>query len=167
MINISRAWKFDDNINTDLITPGRYNLVSTRSELGKIAFIEYRPEFSAQVKKGDFIVAGRNFGCGSSRESAVYAIIESGIQAVIAKSYARIFYRNAINNGLLLIIGTSTFIDSTKDGDELILDGKKLRNLTRHTELEITIPPLMEKIRKYGGIIEFLKKNKIDDLERD
>ena len=97
-------WIFGNNINTDLITPGRYNITTDAQELAKIVFIEYRPEFVKTVKKGDLIIAGNNFGCGSSRETAVTALKACGIKTIIAKSFARIFYRNCIDQGLLAII---------------------------------------------------------------
>jgi len=96
-------WKFGDNINTDLITPGRYNITTDPMELAQIAFIEYRPEFKTKVKSGDFILAGENFGCGSSRETAVIALKYCGIKAIFAKSFARIFYRNCMNIGFLVV----------------------------------------------------------------
>lgn len=97
-------WKFGDNINTDLITPGRYNVTTNPAELAKIAFIEYRPEFAREVRPGDFIVAGDNFGCGSSREGAVWALASFGVRCVIAPSFGEIFYNNCFQNGLLPIV---------------------------------------------------------------
>lgn len=163
---MGKVWKFGNAINTDLITPGRYNMTIDRTELGKIAFIEHCPEYAKQVKKGDFIVAGRNFGCGSSRETAVYALLANGISAVIAKSYARIFYRNAINNGLLLLIAPTDFIDKTEDGDALELTKAEIRNATKNVSAPVSIPPLMKKISDAGGILEFLQTHKIEDLEK-
>ena len=119
---MARIWKFGENINTDLITPGRMNLTVDGKALGEICFAEYRPEFSAKVSSGDFIVAGKNFGCGSSRESAALAIKASGIKAVFAESFGRIFYRNAINIGL-----PAYFIQNSaefEDGDEAGFDEK-------------------------------------------
>jgi 3-isopropylmalate/(R)-2-methylmalate dehydratase small subunit len=99
-----RAWKFGDDINTDVITPGRYTVTVDRKRLGEIAFIEYRPEFAKEVNEGDVIVAGNNFGCGSSREHSPVAIKAAGVSAVIAKTFARIFFRNSINIGLPLFV---------------------------------------------------------------
>ena len=96
---MSRVWKFGDDINTDVITPGRFNLTTDLKELADCCFCETRPDFKPQ--NGDIIIAGSNFGCGSSRESAALAIKAAGIKAVVAKSFARIFYRNAVNNGNL------------------------------------------------------------------
>src|SRR4030065_573013 len=95
-----KAWKFGDDINTDLITPGRYNMTVDETQLGKIVFIEFRPEFSKNVQKGDIIVAGSNFGCGSSREHAPIAIKAAGVGCGISRSVARIFYRNTLQTGL-------------------------------------------------------------------
>src|SRR5207237_4600015 len=95
---MGRVFKFGDAISTDAIIPGRYNVTTDAAALGRACFIEARPEFAASVQPGDVIVAGRNFGCGSSREHAPMAIKADGIQAVVARSFARIFYRNAIHN---------------------------------------------------------------------
>ena len=115
-------WIFENNINTDLITPGRFNITTDANELAKIAFIEHLPEFAKKVQKGDFIVAGNNFGCGSSRETAVTALRACGIKAIVAKSFARIFYRNCINQGLLAIIADT---ENIKSNDKLKIDIKK------------------------------------------
>lgn len=98
-----RVWKFGDNIDTDQIIPAEYLVTADKKELGNHAFEKFRPEFREKVRPGDVIVAGRNFGCGSSREHAPLALLGCGIKCVIAKSFARIFYRNSINLGLPLI----------------------------------------------------------------
>lgn len=159
------VWKFADSINTDLITPGRYNMTTDMAELGRIAFIEHRPEYAKQVKKGDFLVAGRNFGCGSSRETAVYALKANGIRAILAKSFARIFYRNCINNGMLAIVAPAEFIDGISESDVLTMTHISITNETKSTTVQISIPPLMQKLGQHGGILEFLKKHKIEELE--
>src|SRR3989441_13332618 len=100
---MARIFKFGDGISTDAIIPGRYNVTTDATALGKACFIEARPDFAGSVREGDVIVGGRNFGCGSSREHAPMAIKAAGIQAVGARSVARIFYRNAINIGLPVI----------------------------------------------------------------
>ena len=161
-------WKFGDNVNTDLITPGRYNITTDPGELAKACFIEYRPEFRRQVRPGDFVVAGHNFGCGSSRETAAVALKHSRLRAVIAKSFARIFFRNAINLGLLCIMADT---DSIEESDRLELDieSRALRNATRDQTLPIEIPPMMLRLYREGGIINFLKKNGLSalaDLEK-
>jgi 3-isopropylmalate/(R)-2-methylmalate dehydratase small subunit len=162
---MAKVWKFGNSINTDLITPGRYNMTTDWKELGKITFIEHRPEYSKEVKKGDIIVGGRNFGCGSSRETAVYALIANGVQAVIAKSFARIFYRNAINNGLLLLTAPVEFIDKIDETDQIEITDEKIINRTRGISTPANIPPLMKRLRDSGGIINFLKTHKISELE--
>jgi 3-isopropylmalate/(R)-2-methylmalate dehydratase small subunit len=158
-------WKFGDNINTDFITPGCYNLTTDAAELGKIAFIEYRPDFCKNAKEGDVIAAGENFGCGSSRETAVVALKARGIRAVIAKSFARIFYRNAINVGLPLVVADASQFE---EGDEVEVDfdNNKVLNKTRSLELEFESDRLMKRILAEGGIIPYLKKNGLDSLGR-
>lgn len=158
-------WIFEDNINTDFITPGRYNLTTNAQELAKIAFIEYMPEFSKNVEKGDIIIAGENFGCGSSRETAAVALKACGISAVVAKSFARIFYRNAINVGLTVIIANTDGIDG-QDELEIDLQNNIIRNKTKKNELSFEADNLMKKILSQGGIIPYLQKNGLDAIER-
>ena len=117
------------------------------------------PEFASKVKKGDFIVAGKNFGCGSSREHAPAVIKLAGVSAVIAKSFARIFYRNAINIGLPVLIADTDLID---DGDELEVDVSSgtIRDLTKGIELKAKpLPDVMIKILENGGLVEYIKKH--------
>lgn len=150
-------WIFGNNINTDLITPGRYNITTDPKELAKITFIEYCPKFVKQVKKGDFVIGGNNFGCGSSRETAVTALQTNGIHAVIAKSFARIFYRNCINQGLYAIIAD---ISKIERNDILALDIKNhfIVNKTQKTKLPAVIPLLMIQLHAHGGIIPYIQK---------
>jgi 3-isopropylmalate/(R)-2-methylmalate dehydratase small subunit len=156
-------WIFANNINTDLITPGRYNITTDPQQLAEIAFIEYLPEFKDQVSPGDYIVAGENFGCGSSRETAVTALKACGIQAIVAKSFSRIFYRNCLNNGLLVIEADLTGI---KADDELSLDleNQLITNQTTHKKYQVKIPKIMRKFYSEGGIIPFLKNNGLNAL---
>ena len=156
-------WKFGDNVNTDLITPGRYNITTNPKELAQVCFIEFCPEFRLRVQPGDYVVAGDNFGCGSSRETAPVALKHSGIHAVIAKSYARIFFRNAINLGLLCLVADTEGIDET---DELALDleTKILRNQTKNHTIKVEIPSMMLRLYEEGGIVEYLKKNGLSAL---
>ena len=161
-------WKFGDNINTDLITPGRYNITTDPKELAKACFVEYRPEFRQRVRAGDFVLAGENFGCGSSRETAPVALKASEIRAVVAKSYARIFFRNAINLGLLCVIADT---DSIEENDELKLDveSQVLNNKTKKQEIRVQIPGMMLRLYEEGGIINYLKKHGVAalaDLEK-
>jgi len=161
-------WLFGDNINTDLITPGRYNITTDPVKLASIAFIEYRPEFHRNVKKGDFIVAGENFGCGSSRETAAISLKYCHVSAVLAKSFARIFYRNSLNIGLLLV---NVDTEGIEEHDRLFLDieNQTLTNETREIMEKITIPAMMLRLNREGGIIPYLQKHGLDslsDLER-
>ena len=156
-------WKFTDNINTDLITPGRYNITTDPKELAKACFIEYRPEFRLKVQPGDFVIAGENFGCGSSRETAPVALKYSGIRAVVARSFARIFFRNAINLGLLCLVADTEGIDET-DKLELDLNQQILKNLSKGNAIRIQIPSMMLRLHQEGGIIQYLKKNGLPAL---
>jgi len=154
------ARKFGDNISTDLIAPGRLShLRSNLPEFAKHVLEDADPEFPSKVKVGDFVVGGSNFGLGSSREHAPTIIKMSGVSAVIAKSFARIFYRNCINVGLPAII-----IDTDNIGDgnelELDLDAGKLSDKT--TGKDYSFPPLpkvMQVILSDGGLVEHIKKH--------
>jgi 3-isopropylmalate/(R)-2-methylmalate dehydratase small subunit len=153
-----RAWKFGNDVNTDLITPGRYTITTDKSKLGQIAFIEHRPEFAKEVKAGDIIVAGKNFGCGSSREHAPVAIKAAGVSAVIAESFARIFYRNAINIGLPVLVCEE--VDRIDDGDQVEINFKtgeiydKTKNITLKAK---PLPEFVQKIVEKGGLVNFLR----------
>jgi 3-isopropylmalate/(R)-2-methylmalate dehydratase small subunit len=154
-----RVLKFGDAISTDHIIPGRYFYL--RSNLPELSrhILEYeRPGFSEKVSPGDFIVAGYNFGLGSSREHAAIVIKMNGIQAVLAKSFARIFYRNCFNNGLPAIIcDTERFMEG--DVIELFIEEGKIINYTRNETLFFTaLPPVMKKILSDGGLVEHVKK---------
>lgn len=155
-----KAWKFGDGISTDHIAPGRlFHLRSNLPELAKHCLEDARPEFASGVKPGDFVVGGRNFGQGSSREHAAVVIRMCGAGAVLAKSFARIFFRNCVNVGLpALILDT----DRIEDGDELEVDlaSGKVTNVTR--EWEVSTPPLpavMQTIISDGGLVEHVKKH--------
>jgi len=153
-----RVWKFGNDVNTDLITPGRHTITTDKSKLGKIAFIEHRPEFAKEVKAGDIIVAGKNFGCGSSREHAPVAIKTAGVSAVIAKSFARIFYRNAINIGLPLLVCEE--IDKIDDGDlvEINFETGEIYDKTKNITLKAKpLPKFIQKIVEKGGLVNFLR----------
>lgn len=155
-----KAHVFGDNISTDTIAPGRlFHLRSDLSELTKHVLEDADPEFVQKVKKGDFIVAGRNFGLGSSREHAPLIIKLVGVSAVLAKSFARIFFRNAVNIGLPVVPCNTSGIDS---GDELDIDlaAGTVRNLTKKTIVAFEpLPPVMRKILADGGLIEHVKKH--------
>uniref|UniRef100_A0A7C4S5K9 3-isopropylmalate dehydratase small subunit n=1 Tax=Geoglobus ahangari TaxID=113653 RepID=A0A7C4S5K9_9EURY len=154
-----RAWKFGDNISTDHITPGRYyHLRSNLPELAKHVMEDADPDFMKKFRPGDFIVAGRNFGMGSSREHAPLALKIAGVSAVIAKSFARIFYRNAINIGLPVLMADT---DEIEDGDELEVDLSTgiIRDLTKNIEIEAKpLPDIMIRILKEGGLVEYVRK---------
>jgi 3-isopropylmalate/(R)-2-methylmalate dehydratase small subunit len=154
-----KVWKFGDSISTDHIIPGRYfYLRSNLPELSKHILEYERPGFSEKVSSGDFIVAGLNFGLGSSREHAALVIKLNGIQAVLAKSFARIFYRNCFNNGLPAIICNT---DRLAEGDEieLLLEEGKIVNYTRNETFSFSaLPPVMKRILSDGGLVEHVKK---------
>ncbi len=118
---MGKAWTFGENMNTDEIIPGRYNITINPLELARNVFCEVKPEYTIGVKPGDVIVGGQNFGCGSSREHAPIAIKGAGVACVVAKSYARIFYRNAINIGMPTVECPEA-VDEAEDGDILEID---------------------------------------------
>jgi 3-isopropylmalate/(R)-2-methylmalate dehydratase small subunit len=159
-IKKGKAFKFGDNISTDHIAPGRlFHLRNDLVEFSKHVLEDADETFASRVQKGDFVVAGNNFGLGSSREHAPQIIKIAGVGAVIAKSFARIFYRNAINIGLLAIECDTDKIDA---GDELELDIKQgiLKDLTKNIELKIMpLPDVMIKLLEDGGLVEHLNKN--------
>ncbi len=160
-----KAFKFGDNISTDHITPGRLlYLRSNLAELAKHVFEDIDPEFTERVASGDFIVAGKNFGLGSSREHAPIVIKMSGVSAVLAKSVARIFFRNAINVGLPVLICDTDMID---DGDklEVNLETGEISDLTKGVQLNFSrIPEVMLRILDEGGLIPYIKKYKSLDI---
>lgn len=155
-----KAWKFGDDISTDHIAPGRYfHLRSDLPELAKHVLEDADPEFASKMSPGDFVVGGNNFGLGSSREHAPTIINLAGVSAVLAKSFARIFFRNSINVGLPVLICDTDQIDG---GDELEVDleSGKIRDLTNGRELEFKpLPPTMIKILNDGGLVAHIKKH--------
>ncbi len=159
-IKKGKAFKFKDNISTDHIAPGRlFHLRNDLKEFSKHVLEDADPNFASLVQEGDFVVAGNNFGLGSSREHAAQIIKLAGVGAVIAKSFARIFYRNAINIGLLALECDTDKIDA---GDELEVDIKNgvIKNLTQNIELKITpLPEVMIKLLEDGGLVAHLNKN--------
>ncbi len=158
--NMGKSFKFSDNISTDHIAPGRlFHLRSNLQEFAKHVLEDADPKFASKMQKGDFVVAGNNFGLGSSREHAPQIIKIAGVQAVLAKSFARIFYRNAINIGLLLIECNTDLINSD---DELELDLKNgiVKNITQNSQIKFTpLPDVMIKLLKDGGLVEHIKKH--------
>jgi len=155
-----KAFKFGDSISTDHIAPGRlFHLRTNLPELAKHVLEDADPEFAQKVKPGDFVVAGKNFGLGSSREHAPTIIKMAGVGAVLAQSFARIFYRNAINVGLPVLICDTTQIDQD---DELEIDVSKgeIRNLTKGVTIEAKpLPDVMIKILNDGGLLEHFRKH--------
>ncbi|HDZ62340.1 MAG TPA: 3-isopropylmalate dehydratase small subunit [Nitrospirae bacterium] len=159
MILKGRTWKFGNNIDTDAIIPARYLNTSDPDELASHLMEDADKEFPNKVKAGDIIVAESNFGCGSSREHAPIAIKAAGIQAVIAKSYARIFYRNCFNIGLP-IFESNEAAGKIAEGDEVEIDADKgiIRNLTKGEDYTAEpIPPFMQELISAGGLIEWTK----------
>ena len=155
-----KAWKFGDSISTDLICPGRYfHLRSNLPELAKHVLEDADQDFAAKMKEGDFVVAGSNFGLGSSREHAPTIIKLAGVSAVLAKSFARIFYRNAINVGLPLLACDT---DKIEQGDEIWVDLATgiIRNKTKDIELTAhPLPKAMLNILNDGGLLSHIQKH--------
>ncbi len=155
-----RAHTYGKNVDTDVIIPGKYCNIVDQAELGKHAMEGIDPEFSSRVRSGDIIVADSNFGCGSSREVAPIAIKGAGVSAVIAKSFARIFYRNAINIGLP-ILESPEAVDAIAAGDEIEIDpaAGAIRNLTKGTNYKAAeFPPFMRSLIEAGGLIPYVER---------
>jgi len=156
-----RSFKFGDGISTDLIAPGRlFHLRSDLPELAKHVLEDADPEFAGKVKPGDFVVGGRNFGLGSSREHAPLIMKMAGVGAVLARSFARIFFRNSINVGLPALICDTDKID---EGDILEIDLKNgiINNKTRNLKLQFNpLPEVMIKILNDGGLASHITRNK-------
>lgn len=157
---MSKNWIYKDNIDTDVIIPARFLNTKDPKELASHCMEDIDKNFSTSVQKGDFIVAGYNFGCGSSREHAPIAIKASGISAVIAKSFARIFYRNAINIGLV-IIENDKIQDEIEENDilELDLNNGLIKNITKNKEYHFPPYPIeIQKLIEAGGLVEYTKR---------
>ncbi|MHA1300009.1 MAG: 3-isopropylmalate dehydratase small subunit [Candidatus Helarchaeota archaeon] len=155
-----KVWKFGDNIDTDIIIPGRYLTIRDPDAMASHAFEPIDPDFSKNVKKGDIIVGGRNFGSGSSREEAPFVLKQLGISAIVAESFARIFFRNAINLGLPLI-EIKDISEKIQEGQEIEIDllNGILKNLkTNEVFKSMPLPDFLMDILKAGGAIESIKK---------
>jgi len=155
-----KVWKFGSDVDTDLIIPARYLNTSDPKELAKHCMEDADPAFAGQVSSGDFIVAGNNFGCGSSREHAPIAIKTAGVSCVIAASFARIFYRNAFNLGLP-ILESPEAAEDVKTGDELEVDlaTGKIANLSRKRTYQAQpVPPFMQELLAAGGLMPYVMK---------
>lgn len=160
MLLKGRVWRFGDDIDTDAIIPARYLNTSDPNELARHVMEDADKEFPNKVKVGDIIVAGKNFGCGSSREHAPIAIKAAGVQAVIAKSFARIFYRNSFNIGLP-IFESDEASEKIKEGDTVEVNADKgiIKNLSTGEQYIVKpIPPFMQELIAAGGLIEWTKK---------
>lgn len=152
-----RVWVLGDDIDTDIIIPTEYLALPTVDDMKKYAFSPLRPELAGQIKDGDIIVAGKNFGCGSSREQAPEIIKHLNVKCVIAKSFARIFFRNSINNGLLLI-ENADLADVVKEGDtiEVTLNEKIVHNGTKYKIQPL--PQNLMDIINAGGLVKAMQK---------
>lgn len=167
MIIKGRVHKFGDDINTDDIISAKYLVSTDAKELGRHCLESIRPDFTSKVNPGDIIVAGKNFGCGSSREHAPLAIKGCGISAVIAKSFAAIFFRNAINIGLPFL--ESNDADKIRDGDTLEIDlgAGKIKNLTQNQTYETQpFPEFLQDIVRQGGLMQWIKKERKENAKR-
>lgn len=152
-----KVWKLGDDIDTDSILPTEYLVFPTIAEMKPYAFSPLRPELAGKIEPGDIIVGGENFGCGSSREQAPEVVKALGVRAVIAKSFARIFFRNAINNGLLLI-ECRDLPDEVSEGDTLTVTvGEKIRANGKDYKIAALPENLME-ILNAGGLVKAMRK---------
>lgn len=159
MVLQGRAWKYGDNVNTDVIFPGKYTYTASgREEIASHALEDLDPSFVAHVQPGDIIVAGKNWGCGSSREQAATCLAYNGVSAMIAESFGRIFYRNALNNGLLAIVSPQAAL--AINAGEIV--GVDLHNHTITCQAgEFSFPPLSESILRIvdaGGLVPYVKQ---------
>jgi 3-isopropylmalate/(R)-2-methylmalate dehydratase small subunit len=151
-----RVWKFNDNIDTDAIIPGRFLTIYDPKELAKHAFEGTRDEYAKRVKPGDIIVGGKNFGCGSSREHAPLALLGGGVKVIVAQSFARIFFRNSINTGVLPVVCKEA--GRIADGQKISLNIKKgfIEADGRQFPIE-PVPEFMQGIIDAGGLVEYAK----------
>lgn len=157
-----KVWRYGDNIDTDVIIPARYLNTFAPKELSKHCMVDIDPTFAENVKAGDIMVGGKNFGCGSSREHAPVAIKASGVPVVIASSFARIFYRNGINVGLpLLEIGDDALKIHAGDTLRIDISTGKIENLTTGDTFQAPpLPGFIQDIAKAGGLINYVKAKK-------
>ncbi|MBM4338297.1 MAG: 3-isopropylmalate dehydratase small subunit [Deltaproteobacteria bacterium] len=168
MILEGRIWKFGADVDTDAIIPARYLNQSDPKELAKHAMEDERPEFIKEVREGDILLADKNFGCGSSREHAPIALKAAGISCIIAKNFARIFFRNSFNLGLPLLESDEAS-KSIKDGDQVQIDLNtgEIFDLTQNKKFSATpIPPFMQELLQDGGLIPHLRKKGLKRNQR-
>jgi 3-isopropylmalate/(R)-2-methylmalate dehydratase small subunit len=153
-----RVWKYGDDVNTDVIFPGKYTYsIFDRKEMAEHALEDLDPAFVKNVQPGDIIVAGKNWGCGSSREQAVICLKEAGVGAIVARSFARIYFRNCINEGLPIV--TCDAVDSVETGDEVTIDFEA--GTVRTPQETYAFPPLAPSVMEIldaGGLIPHVKK---------
>jgi 3-isopropylmalate/(R)-2-methylmalate dehydratase small subunit len=162
-----RVWKFGPDIDTDAIIPARYLNLVDANQLARHAMEDERPEFIKEVKPGDILVAGKNFGCGSSREHAPLALKFAGISCIIAKSFARIFYRNSFNQGVPLF-ESSEAAEAIQEGDQVCVDMStgEIEDLTLGKKFFAKpIPPFMQELINDGGLIPHLQKGGRDKTQ--
>ncbi len=159
-----KVWKYGRDVNTDVILPGRYLDSYEPDYLASHAMEDLDPNFSKEVQQGDIVVAETNFGCGSSREQAASCLRYCGVQAVVAKSFARLFYRNAINQGIA-VIECLECVDAMNKGDEIEFDisAGTIQNLTTGQTIQFkALPPFVMEIINSGGLVEHLKRKLSD-----
>ena len=152
-----KIWVLDDDIDTDIIIPTEYLALKTVNDMAPYAFSPLRPELAGKIQPGDIIVAGKNFGCGSSREQAPEIIKALGIKCVIAKSFARIFFRNSINNGLLLIENKDLH-DVVKEGDEIVVNVNEYIEHNGNKYEIASLPSNLVEIINAGGLVKAMRK---------
>ncbi|RLF31046.1 MAG: 3-isopropylmalate dehydratase [Thermoplasmata archaeon] len=155
-----KALKYGDDVNTDVIFPGRYLALTEPEEIAAHAMEDLDPDFLKKLERGDIIVAGKNFGCGSSREQAAIALKYAGVGAIVAKSFARIFYRNAINQGIP-VVECPEGAEAIEDGDEIEIDldrGVLVDKSTGETFNFKPLPEFIQNILSKGGLLPFLKQ---------
>src|SRR6185436_14357394 len=153
-----RSWKYGDNVNTDVIFPGKYTYTVTNvADMAKHALEDLDPTFAGSVKPGDIIVGGSNWGCGSSREQAVTALVSAGVKVLIAESIARIYFRNAVNGGLLPVVSPAA-VDAIQNGETITVDADKYQVICAAGTFDFPpLSPSLKAILESGGLIPMLK----------
>jgi 3-isopropylmalate/(R)-2-methylmalate dehydratase small subunit len=153
-----RVWKYGDDVNTDVIFPGKYTYsITDRKEMAQHALEDLDPSFVREVQPGDVIVAGKNWGCGSSREQAVIALKEAGVGAIVARSFARIYFRNCINEGLP--IAACDAVDGAEAGDEITVDLETGKVITPQGEYDFPpLPASVMEILEAGGLVPYVRR---------
>lgn len=158
---MGRAWRYGDNVDTDVIIPARYLTTTDEAKLAAHALEDLDPSFAGSVRQGDVLVVGANFGCGSSREHAPVALKAAGVSAVVAESFARIFFRNAINTGLPIVVCPEA-VARTEDGDEIEVDAAagRVTNVTKGSAFEAAekLPAQVMAIVEAGGLVEWVRE---------